>query len=370
VVTGNFGEEMMKCQTLFQEARRSCLFRHYPTLFLLLVAICPSLCSTQAFAGSRITSFAIPGAVFVEVIGIDSAGSVAGFYQDSNSVFHGFRRDATGKIAKFDAPGAGVGANQGTEFEAMSPGGYLCGLYITSNSVEYGFLLSPSGEFSQIDIPGSSYTFASGVNDAGQVVGAYSSSSGSYGFLWTNSGVLVTFQPVAGGNVAWARINAFGDIAGLYWASLASSDRGYYRSAAGDFATFVGSPTEISVDGVEINDVSTLVGEFTAYMNGITTHGFMREGTTITQIDVPGAARTSMTDVNNSGTGAGYYQDTLGVFHSFLRDELGNFTYFDDPNAGHKADQGTFAIAINATGEVAGTYIDQSGNQDRGFVRK
>lgn len=355
----------MKCHWLL----RSFLRGYCPNLFLQLIVICLSFLSAPAFAGVRsITSFAVPGAVFVYVTSIDSAGMVSGSYQDSNSVFHGFTRDATGKITSFDAPGAGTGANQGTEFEGVSPGGYLCGLYITSNSAEYGFLLSPSGEFFQIDIQGSSVVFASGVNDAGQVVGAYSSSNAFYGFIWTSAGELITFQPVAGSNVAWAQINAAGDVAGLYSTSFAALDRGYYRNAAGKVSTFVGSPNEISVDVVKMNDLSTLVGEFLEYPN--TTHGFIREGTTITQIDVPGAARTGMSDINNSGTGVGYYQDVLGVFHSFLRDKLGNFSYFDDPHAGHNADQGTFAISINATGEVAGTYIDSSGNQNHGFVLK
>lgn len=350
---------------ILKHARRPALVLALATCLMLIVA-------QAAFAGttSRIISFEISDAQRLEVNGIDSSGLVAGSYTDSNSVSHGFTRDALGNITTFDAPGAGTSANQGTGFIGVSPSGYLCGYYITVDYIEFGFLLLPSGEFFQINVPGSTSTFATSVNDAGQVVGGYSSSSGSYGFVWTSTGEVVSFQPVTGGETIWARVNSAGDIAGLYWGEVVAVDRGYYRDATGNFATFVGSPTEASLVSVDLNDIGTLVGQFMEYNRGIIiTHGFIGEAAAITQIDVPGAFSTAMTGINDAGTGVGYYQDTRGAFHSFIRDQAGNFTYFNGPGAGNLPDQGTYAIAINSAGAVAGTYTD-SGNGYHGFVRK
>ena len=40
--------------------------------------------------------------------GINPAGTVTGFYADSNNVYHGFLRTREGEITTFDAPGAGT----------------------------------------------------------------------------------------------------------------------------------------------------------------------------------------------------------------------------------------------------------------------
>jgi len=50
-------------------------------------------------------------------------GTVAGTYFDANGVAHGYVRDAHGKITEFDVPGAGTGANQGTESGSISDAG-------------------------------------------------------------------------------------------------------------------------------------------------------------------------------------------------------------------------------------------------------
>jgi len=64
--------------------------------------------------------------------------------------------------------------------------------------------------------------------------------------------------------------------------------------------------------------------------------------------------------INASGVIAGYYIDANNVHHGFERASNGAITNFDDPNAGTSAGQGTWAFGINATGTIAGYYIDSS----------
>jgi hypothetical protein len=46
------------------------------------------------------------------------------------------------------------------------------------------------------------------------------------------------------------------------------------------------------------------------------------------------------------------------------------FTSFDAPHAGTLFNTGTFAVKINASGMIAGYYIDESGWKSHGFIRK
>jgi quercetin dioxygenase-like cupin family protein len=41
------------------------------------------------------------------------------------------------------------------------------------------------GSFTPIDVPGSSFTYVTGINDGGQIVGFFQDASGTHGFLAT-----------------------------------------------------------------------------------------------------------------------------------------------------------------------------------------
>jgi len=76
--------------------------------------------------------------------GINPAGTVTGFYADSNNVYHGFLRTREGEITTFDAPGAGtvgsLGGGQGTQPMTINSEGAITGYYTDANNVVHGFL--------------------------------------------------------------------------------------------------------------------------------------------------------------------------------------------------------------------------------------
>lgn len=95
--------------------------------------------------------------------------------------------------------------------------------------------------------------------------------------------------------------------------------------------------------------------------------------TAFTSFDVTGAGTgalqgTAAVAINATGEIAGIYIDSMGLTHSFVRASSGVITPFDAPGAGRGKDQGTFALSINAAGVVAGWYADSS-NAYHGFVR-
>ena len=98
--------------------------------------------------------------------------------------------------------------------------------------------------------------------------------------------------------------------------------------------------------------------------------GFLYSHGKYTTIDDPLGVRTEATDINNSGKIVGTYTDKTGtlaispsVQHGFLYSH-GKYTTIDGP-LGTKGTEGN--LYINASGKIAGTYIDSSGGQE-GFL--
>jgi hypothetical protein len=103
--------------------------------------------------------------------------------------------------------------------------------------------------------------------------------------------------------------------------------------------------------------------------------------TIITTFDAPGAGTaagqgTFANGMNVSGEIVGFIRDANSARHAFLRGRDGSFTMFDDPNADTCSascgsignGQGTRAYAINPAGEIVGFYTDNSAHC-HGFVR-
>ncbi len=120
---------------------------------------------------------------------INTAGAVAGYYVDANSVDHGFVRAAKDTIISFDVPGAGTNVGQGTAGFAISTAGIIAGDYADASSVYHGFVRAAKGTITSFDAPnagtgGYQGTFPSGINTAGDIAGFYSDASNVYhGFL-------------------------------------------------------------------------------------------------------------------------------------------------------------------------------------------
>ena len=101
------------------------------------------------------------------------------------------------------------------------------------------------------------------------------------------------------------------------------------------------------------------------------THGLLMNHGQYTSFDDPNAGTvanlntgffpgTDAVDVNNRGQVVGFYIDANNVEHSFLLSQ-GKYTTINDPNAGTGAGEGTLAFAINDSGQIAGWYVDSAG---------
>jgi hypothetical protein len=200
-------------------------------------------------------------------------------------------------------------------------------------------------------------TSANGIDNAGVIVGSYTDSSGTHGFVdaanvFTNFDAGNETYTVAGGissngTVAGYATNSSGATDGFTGSGLVYTSFDVPGGVGQTFATGI-SPSGSATIGyyVDANSVS---------------HGFLYGGS-FTPIDAPNATSTVATGVNAAGTTVGYYTDATGT-HGFMRSAAGVYTAINDPDGTY----GTYVTGINDLGEISGYYIDAAGNVD-GFV--
>jgi hypothetical protein len=254
-------------------------------------------------------------------------------------------------------------------------------------------------QFTTIDVPGTSDTEAYGINNTDLVSGFYVVNGTGHAFLWRN-GILTTL-PDKGSNTLLGEVNEPGFVVGNYgpfeaqhaaiysirantWTTLpdvpnlpinlgnginpqgtavGSASMGSVAEPSGSigwiwdgsnysFFTVPGA-TGLGTEAVGINAPGQISGYFED-VNG-SFHGFLKQGSRFTQIDVPGATDTFAYGINNPGDQVGYYVDQEGNVHGFVL-RAGNFTTIDVPGSG-----GTIVTNINEPGDLTGLWFDQNG---------
>jgi serine/threonine protein kinase len=298
---------------------------------------------------------------------------------------------AENQITKFDPPGAGTAAGQGTiVFENLNSG-VVVGYVVDANWVAHGFIRSAHGEYTMIDVPGAAGTQAFGINDDGTAVGWWFDAKGMYhGYLRDVHGMFNTFDvpgaapappkgtpPIINFIPLPLAINRSGTVTGSYFDGNGMS-HSFVRSPDGNITSFdpAGSVNTFGVTP-GITPAGAIAGAYVT-ADGVI-HGFVRdpEGA-ITSFDAPGAGTIAGRDnlftgtapnmMTDAGVIPGVSIDNNRVSHGFVRSSDATFVTFDVAGAGTGSTQGTFAYATNLAGATAGNYIDATG-VSHGFVR-
>ena len=346
--------------------------------------------STASAQKPRIITFDAPGADKTAgdnngtyPAGINVWGVIAGAYQDTNSVFHGFLRHPDGKIVTFDVPEADLSPFNGTSPSAINDLGVITGSYADVNSVSHGFLRFPDGKITTFDPPdvGGFGTTPLALNLEGAVVGFYTDSNSAFrAFLRRPDGKISTWvgpnECTGNGSEGCfgsgaSNINAFGIVAGGF------EDNGgnfvhhsFIRNLEGNLKVFdvpgagTGSYQGTSCPGCTLgeNQFGAIAGIYSDSNN--VNHGFVRSlDGKITKFDAPGAGKDPFegtgcpsdcpVSLNNFGAITGIYIDSNDVFHGYLRSPAGKFVTVDP-----KGTVFTFPVGINDFGSTAGYYID------------
>jgi uncharacterized membrane protein len=125
-------------------------------------------------ARGHLFSIDYPGAVFTEANWINPAGEIGGDYSDGPGTLHGFVL-RNGQFTTIDYPGAATSAVYG-----ISATGELIGVWSNSQNVLEGYV-EKDGHFTDVVFPGSTATLPT-MLAAGILMGGYFNASGTHGF--------------------------------------------------------------------------------------------------------------------------------------------------------------------------------------------
>ena len=133
-------------------------------------------------------TFDFPGAGFTEAFEITENGDIVGWFTDHAGMSHGFVRDRGGVFSQIDVPGSAwtialAGTNRGE----------VAGFYgdPVDGDVQHGFVRDRAGNVIAFSVPGAIITQPFGMNEAGVIVGVFSTGSEERGFYGTLLGTIV-----------------------------------------------------------------------------------------------------------------------------------------------------------------------------------
>jgi hypothetical protein len=334
---------------------------------------------------AKYLAFSVPGAgtqeypqgTFGRSIRFD--GTVTGNYVDSNVASHGFALNIfTSTGVAFEAPDAGKAYNQGTFPVGINDvSGEITGYYGDSSSVYHGFVREANGKITEFDAPSATGTLPTGLNNFGVVTGFFYDSNGNqHGFVRKANGAIQTFDPPGSTATFPYAINDNGVVTGTFttgsFATLNMVYQGFSRGEAGTIHTWeaagAGSLEGQGTVANSLNVWGTIVGTFDDSSGD--RHGFLRKATgAFTQIDAPGqgASGTILTSINFFGQSVGLYLDADIVSNPLLRNPDGTFACFASPLENGKK-LPIYPESISNAGIVTGSFTESLG-PSLGFVR-
>jgi PEP-CTERM motif len=201
-------------------------------------------------------------------------------------------------------------------------------------------------------------TFANGINNQGLIAG-YSNNgiTLAHGYKMA-AGVLTQYDAPGAVNITeHYGINGAGAVSGAYYDG--AKLLGYVQSGNSFQSLDPGGPRSVAWG---LNDTGKVVGSYEP--NGSTDRGFLWNGSSFSDVMVPGSVSTQARDIDSSGRIVGWSVDAQGLQHGFSL--VGTaYTPFNVPG-----DQsfGTRIFGTNDHGWTVGGYGDATSAR-HGFVR-
>jgi hypothetical protein len=223
---------------------------------------------------------------------------------------------------------------------------------------------------------GSTAIFPTSINAVGDVVGYYFDSDGSHGFVLYSSASSVTpFSlyacPGCQSSLDVWSINSSDMIVGDgYFPPGATSSKAFVCAAPCTSVTEINPPQGGVVSAPAINDGGVVTGSASDGKSQ-RVFGYVRSAAgTITKFRAPNLSPTVVTNVtqpsaiNAAGDIAGTYLDSTNTFHVFVRTVAGRFSSYDISGSTNMV-----VTSINSKGEVAGHFYDGANNHGFLIVR-
>jgi uncharacterized membrane protein len=293
--------------------------KHYKAItsmlaFVLVFTVAVAIAADTPKLTFKFTKDNVPGARQTMPYGISNAGVTVGQYQDTSGVSHGYILNGKTLTALDDPNGSNTIAG-GLPYKGVIP---VVGYYTNSAGAYVGFLYDDkTKQFT--DIPGPAGAIASGalgINDKGEIVGAYEDSSKVWhGFLLQGSNYATLDVPGATYTQADG-INDRGHIV-LMW----TDSSGFTQSSLYKHKKY----KTIDVPGVQnswaggINNDDDVVFQwwgFTGLTQGALCTKCNSGGRKYYKFDYPKATQTYGWGINDKQTISGGYQPYSTTFYS------------------------------------------------------
>jgi len=266
-------------------------------------------------------------------------------------VTDGFPADdqATYRYQVFDFPGADQTLAYG-----MNDAGLVVGAIVKNG--QHGFL-KDGDKFTIIEPPDARASIAYGINNAGQIVGFFDSGTGYLGFTYDSEDNHYESFDISGASYIEAHgINARGQISG-YFNDSRGWVHGFLKDRSG--VTIIDVPNASFTYVYGINERGHVVGIAPSPKPGLINEGFIWDGKKFTFFNAPGSTSTNFYGINASGDIVGIVESSSGP-SSFLK-RKDQYIPIHVPSA-----MGTEARGINNAHEIVGDWGD--GRTFHGFV--
>jgi hypothetical protein len=244
--------------------------------------------------------------LFTQALGINNAGTVVGY--GNATIFNGFVLTLPNTFTRLNFPGA----NGGTQVVGISGAGTTVGFSITG-VVTSGFANTggQGGSFTSVNQPGTAFNQLLGINQAGAVAAGYSSTDPAG--MANQQAITVSGGPSFTTPV-FTNIMLPSNISQATGVNNAGTVVGFFQLASGNFSAFVdigGSitpfefPGSASTQALGVNNLGEIVGDYVDA--GGVMHGFLDNAGAFTTLDPTGSTATTINGINDSGTVVGFY---------------------------------------------------------------
>ncbi len=244
--------------------------------------------------------------------------------------------------------------------------GYFGDATIVPNN---GYTVTPpygQANFTAENVSGAAQTQVIGINNTGTTVGFSVDTAGNNtGFVFQgnviHSGIAdpnTPSSPIAPSVNQLLGVNDHNMAVGFYTTSTGANQAYIFNISTNSFASVTPAGSTSST-AAGINNAGNIAGFATV---GGNTEGFYLAGGKTTEFEVPGSTNTGFFGLNNNGLAVGYYFDVNGLSHGLIYNTAnGSWSTVDDPNASANSAfgvNGTTINGINDLGQLVGFYSD------------
>ena len=238
---------------------------------------------TSPYAQSNFTAENVPGAVQTQVIGINNSGTTVGFSVDSVGTNTGFVHSGstfTTPVVDPNTPATSPASPSTNQLLGLNNNNQAAGFYVNSNGNAQGYIYNISTKaFTSVNPTGATASTAAGINNAGDVAGFLTNAAGNTEGYYFNGSAFIEFEAPGSTNTGFFGLNNNGLVVGYYVDANGITNGLLYNTANGTWST-VNDPNGSSNPAFDItgttlngiNDAGQLVG---FYSDGTNVNGLL-----------------------------------------------------------------------------------------------